>query len=334
MNKAASESTADHESFEYIELKRFILWMLWSMVLQIIFTVGFQIFSGSLTLGAVLIESTASLLLHVFNLIIIRIILRHNPFSHPYGTGKLENFAGFLYAILAIPGGLWILVSAYNTCIGPLQVVNLGFAAVPMFIFLIRAYCLFLFVRRIAQRQSQPSPMTIAYVVNMKVTTISDAMMLLGLLIGYVVSLTKNSGIAIYFDVGIALFIGLYMLYSAVQVLLANFKSLVDMPLPEQDQLIILQALTAHFNAYEDIGNIFSQLSGSTRLIQIELYVKPGTTAKEINQLMNNIQKHLKHHFEKMVFHLIPLLKEDAREPIQTITLCSVPNRLDGLSGR
>ena len=311
MNPAASENTADHEGFEYIELKRFILWTLWSMVVQIIFTIGIQLFSGSLTLGAVLIESTASLLLHVFNLIIIRIILRKNPFSHPYGTGKLENFAGFLYSILAIPGGLWILVSAYNTYLSPPQAVNLGLAAVPMLIFLIRAYSLFLFSRRIAQRYSQPSPMTTAYVVNMKVTAISDAMMLLGLLIGCVVSLTKNSGISIYFDVAIASIIALYMLYSAVQVLLANFKSLVDMPLPESDQLMIMQALTAHFNSYDDIGNIFSQLSGNTRLIQIELYVKPGTTAIEINQLMSSIQKHLKLHFEKMVFHLIPLLKED-----------------------
>ena len=104
-SKITQENPANTEDCEYFELKRLIFLTLWSLVLEIVLTVVMQFFSGSLALGAVLIDSAASLLLHIFNMISIGIILRRNAFSHPYGTGKLENFAGFLYSIATIPGG-------------------------------------------------------------------------------------------------------------------------------------------------------------------------------------------------------------------------------------
>jgi divalent metal cation (Fe/Co/Zn/Cd) transporter len=95
-------------------------------------------------------------------------------------------------------------------------------------------------------------------------------------------------------------------------VLIRNFRSLIDLPLPEADQMKVLQALAAHFEAYEDIGNVYTQMSGSTRLVQIELYVKPDTTAAEIQALSADMENRLKQHFGKLLFHLIPLVKERA----------------------
>ena len=309
MKKTAREQPADSDDFEYVELKRLIFLTLWSLVLEITLTVLMQIISGSLALGAALIDSAASLLLHIFNMISIGIILRRNAFSHPYGTGKLENFAGFLYAILTIPGGLWIIVSAYNSYLGPPQPLSLGPATVCGLFFVIRAYWLFRISQRIVRRYPHPSPMTISYLINMRVTTISSVMIFAGLLIGYSMSFTRHAGVVIYFDIAIASSISLYMLYTGVNVLISNFRSLVDLPLPEPDQFKILQALTSHFDDYEDIGNVYSQLSGSTRLVQIELYVKAEVTAQEITHLSVAIERRLKEQFGKLVFHLIPLVK-------------------------
>ena len=308
----AQEASAENEDYEYFELKRLIFLTLWSLVFEIVLTVAVQIFSGSLALGAVLIDSAASMLLHIFNMISIGIILRRNAFSHPYGTGKLENFAGFLYSIATIPGGIWIIFSAYNNYLNPPQNVNLGLATVSTIFYIIRAYWLYGIARRIVQRYPQSSPMTMSYLVGMRVTTISSVMLFAGLLIGYSMSFTKHAAAVIYFDIAIASVIGLYMLYTGISILISNFKSLVDMPLPEPDQFKILQALTAHFEDYEGIGNVYSQLSGSTRLVQIELYVKAELTARDINDLSAAIEKRLKEQFGKLVFHLIPLVRENA----------------------
>lgn len=282
------------------------------MVLQITLAIIVQIMAGSLTLGALLIDSATSLLLHIFNMVSVGIILRQNAFSHPYGTGKLENFAGFLYAVLAIPGGLWILYSVYGSYLQPPQTVSLGLSTLPILFATVRVVWLFRMVRGVYQRAAHPSPMTHSYLVNLRVTVVMNTLLLTGVLIGYGVSLTQHGGMAAYVDMAIASLQGAYLLYSATQVLLANFKSLIDLPLPEVDQMRIMHALTAHFDAYEDIGKVYTQLSGSTRMVQIELFVKPDTSAAEIQSLSANIENRLKQHFGKLLFHLIPLVKQGA----------------------
>lgn len=282
------------------------------MVLQITLAIIVQIMAGSLTLGALLIDSATSLLLHIFNMVSVGIILRQNAFSHPYGTGKLENFAGFLYAVLAIPGGLWILYSVYGSYLQPPRTVSLGLSTLPILFATVRVVWLFRMVRGVYQRAAHPSPMTHSYLVNLRVTVVMNTLLLTGVLIGYGVSLTQHGGMAVYVDMAIASLQGAYLLYSATQVLLANFKSLIDLPLPEADQMKIMQALTAHFDAYDDIGKVYTQLSGSTRMVQIELFVKPDTSAAEIQSLSANIENRLKQHFGKLLFHLIPLVKQGA----------------------
>jgi divalent metal cation (Fe/Co/Zn/Cd) transporter len=312
MMQTLPEVTAPDPGFEYVELQHLIFWTLWSLVLLIGISMVVQFMAGSLTLGAVLIDSATSLLLHIFNTVSIGVILRQNPFSHPYGTGKLENFAGFLYAMLAIPGSLWILFSAYSSFMQPPPTANLGLATLAILLSVIRSVWLLRRVQRMAQRYAHPSPLTTSYLVNLRVSSVTDLTLLIGVFIGFGFSLTRHADLALDFDVAIASLQGFYLLYSAIQVLLANFKSLIDMPLPEADQLKILQALSAHFDAFEDIGNVYTQLSGSTRLVQIELYVKPDTTAEAIGSLSADMHNCLKVHFGKLVFHLIPLVRQEA----------------------
>jgi len=314
MHQALSEKSTHAHILgnEFVDLQRFVFWTLWTMVLQITFAIIVQIVAGSLTLGAMLIDSATSLFLHIFNLVSVGIILRQNVFSHPYGTGKLENFAGFLYALLAIPGGMWVLYSVYNSYLQPPETANLGLSTLPILFAVIRVVWLFKVVRGIYQRAVHPSPLTHSYLVNLRVTVVMNVLLLTGVLIGYGVSLTDHGGMAVYVDMVIASLQGLYLLYSATQVLLANFVSLIDLPLPEADQMKVLQVLTAHFEAYEDIGNVYTQLSGSTRMVQIELYVKPDTSAAEIQSLSTDMENRLKQHFGKLLFHLIPMVKKGA----------------------
>ncbi len=312
MTQTLPEDTAPDPGFEYVELQRLIFWTLWSLVLLIGISMVVQFMAGSLTLGAVLVDCATSLLLHIFNTVSIGVILRQNPFSHPYGTGKLENFAGFLYALLAIPGSLWILFSAYSSFMQPPPTANLGLATLAILFSVFRSVWLLRRVRGIFQRYAHPSPMTKSYLVDLRVSYVTDLALLIGVFIGFGFSLTSHPGLALDCDVVIASLQGLYLLYSAIQVLLANFKSLIDLPLPEADQFKILQALSTHFDAFEDIGNVYTQLSGSTRLVQIELYVSPDTTAEAIQSLSSSMEVRLKEHFGKLVFHLIPLVKEEA----------------------
>ena len=309
MPKTLPEKTTSAPDTEYLELQRVIFWRLWYQAILIATTIILQLISGSLTLGAKLIDASTGILFTIFNLISIGIILRQNPFSHPYGTGKLENFAGFVFGIITIPGGLWILYSAYGSYMKPPATVSLGLTTLPLLYAVMRSAWLFVMARRITQRYAQTSPMTRTCIISMRVTFVTDLLLLTGILIGVGVSIIHHERSAVYFDMAISVFLGLYLLYSGARVLLTNFKSLIDLPLPEDDQLKIMNALAAHFEAYENLGNVYTQLSGRTRMVQIELYVKPDTTAETIQSLSADIENRLKKHFEKLLFHLIPLVK-------------------------
>lgn len=152
--------------------------------------------------------------------------------------------------------------------------------------------------------------MTQSYLVNMKLSVISSLGILAGLLFGSWMFSTGRIVIATTVDLIIAVAVAVYMCYCAIDLLVRNFRSLIDMPLPERDQYRILNALVGDFDAYEEIGNIYSQLSGSTRLIQIELYFDRSTTAEEIDQLRGRIEERLLGHFNKLLFHLIPLIRK------------------------
>ena len=311
MPKTMPEKTTSTPDTEYKELQRLINWTLWCQALLIAIIITVQFIGGSLTLGAKLIDVSAGFLLSVFNAISISIILRQNPFSHPYGTGKLENFAGFAFGIFVIPGGLWILYSAYGTYIKPPETVSLGLATLPILYAVVRSTWVFIMSLRFNQRYMQKSPMSRACVISSRVTFVADLLLLTSVLIGVGISFAHHEGLAVYFDMAISVVLGIYLLYSGIRVLMANFKSLIDLPLPEDDQLKIMHALAAHFEAYENLGNVYTQLSGNTRMVQIELYVKPDTTAETIQLLSDDIENRLKSHFGKLLFHLIPLVMQE-----------------------
>jgi divalent metal cation (Fe/Co/Zn/Cd) transporter len=158
------------------------------------------------------------------------------------------------------------------------------------------------------------SPLTRSYLLMMKLAVIEDVSIFAGMFLGAWILAAGRGDAAVMTDLIIAFAAASYMIYCAIDTLVLNFRSLVDMPLPETDQCLIIQALTADFDAWEGIGNIYSQLSGSTRLIQIELYVDGDTKAREIEALRCRIEERLRDRFTRLQFHLIPLVKKIEQE--------------------
>jgi divalent metal cation (Fe/Co/Zn/Cd) transporter len=144
----------------------------------------------------------------------------------------------------------------------------------------------------------------------MKITFITDISICAGLLMGLWMSSVGYIRISTIIDFVIAIMVSVYMLYYSIRLLISNFQSLTDMPLPEKDQYKNLNALIADVDSFKNPGKIYSQLSGNTCLIQIEIYVDHTATIEDIDQLRIRIEGRLKQHFNKMLFHLIPLIQE------------------------
>jgi cation diffusion facilitator family transporter len=302
-----ARQSASAQDREYADLKRFIFWVLATLVPLTAVTITIGILSDSLTVFSLALDCGTSLILHSFNMVSIVIILRQNRFNFPYGTGKLENFSGFLYALLVIPMSLVILVSAVNRYLHPPASIDLGLAQISLVLSTVRACVLLAWASRLCKRYPNHSPMTQSYFVNHRLTLIRNLSIILGLLFGLGMLSSGHFRVALLVDLIIGISVAIYMLKCAVHLLTRNFRSLIDLPLPEADQYKILKTLVTDYDAYEGVGNIYSQFSGSNRFIQIELYFSETTTVADIEMLRARLEHNLRKHFGKLVFHLIPL---------------------------
>ena len=295
---------------EYLDLKKYIFWVLATLVPLTAISFVIAVISNSLTIFITALDCGASLVLHAFNMVSIVVIQRRNSYNFPYGTGKLENFSGLLYALMVIPMTLLIIHSAFGRYLRPPATIDLGLAQVSLVLGFLRSWVLLFWVSRLCGRYPDPSPMTHSYYVNLKLTLIRNLSIIVGLLFGLWLLSSGHFRAALAVDLIIGVAVALYMFYSAIGVLVRNFKSLIDLPLPEADQYRILNAMVADFDNYEGIGNIYTQLSGSTRFVQMEIFFKGATAVDEIEALRGRLEERLKVHFSKLVFHLIPLAQE------------------------
>jgi divalent metal cation (Fe/Co/Zn/Cd) transporter len=114
-----------------------------------------------------------------------------------------------------------------------------------------------------------------------------------------------HAGILI--DPAFAAILATYMLVNAVILIKNNFRSLMDMPLVESDQLKILNVLSSHYDSYENLGNIYTRTCGNTRIIEIELHFKPNTSLETINLLAERLRAQFETLFADFDFRLLPV---------------------------
>ncbi|MBN1664400.1 MAG: cation diffusion facilitator family transporter [Deltaproteobacteria bacterium] len=290
---------------EYRELHRIITWLVATSLPVTTMVITLGILSGSLSIIAITMDYGLSLVLNIMSLITLGIILRQNAFKYPYGTGKLENFAGFLYGVCIIPLALTIIAAAVRRFIHPPETINFGIAML-FSIAVIRLAVFAVWITRLSKKYPVHSPLFRAYYVDYRAGLINESAIFCGLLLAFVVEKSGELGLAVIMDLAVAALIALYLLYNGISMIVRNVRSLMDLPLGEKSQYKILECLTQEFESYDGIGSIYTRMSGKTRMVQLELYFSENTTIMEIETLRRRMETKLKEHFGDLIFHLIP----------------------------
>ena len=291
------------------QLKKLIDVTLYSMIPLMALSVITGILSNSMTILAVAFDYGLSLIVQLFAFKAIRTIVKSNVIKFPYGTGKLENFSAIVYGALAIPVSLFIIYSSIMRFVIP-PAISVGIAQIPLIPNLVRSLLLFRRSRQLSR--SSESPMVHSYYVNFKVTAMIDTSILASLSVVLLLATSGYSQIAYIIDPTVSSLLGAYMLFSGVKLTVSNFKVLIGLPLPEEEQLKIMAILAQEYNDYEDIGNIYTRSSGKTRFIELELYLNKDLSMEEMTNLKRRIEKRLQEHFRDLRFVLIPMCEENS----------------------
>jgi divalent metal cation (Fe/Co/Zn/Cd) transporter len=241
-----------------------------------------------------------------FSIYAIRQVMRADAFRFPYGAGKLENFAAFLGGVLNIPSGVYLAVIAVTHLLHPDE-VSYALALVPIAAETGRMAVLYLSVRRLARRVDPPPPPLLqAYLLDWRVNLLSDCGVLVAFAAGGLLVRGGLAGAGERMDSVIALAISVYMLWVGVVLVRRNFSALMDLPLPEGDQLKIMKVLADHFADYGEIGNISTRSSGKTRFVEMELGFPADRSLGEITALSREMEAALATVLPDLVFRIVP----------------------------
>ncbi len=264
--------------------------------------------SHSLSVAALATQCGVSFVADFFILLAMRSMVKSNIFSFPYGTGKLENFIGFMTGTLMLPTAAVIYISTAKSLLSGTHEVHFALTQIGMIPGLLRDASLLFWSKKLIRKSKAPSPMVQSFAVSYQVSVIVTTVGILSMLLALWLTETQHGRLGVMIDLALAALLATYMLVNAVILLSANFRSLIDLPLAESDQLKIIKVLVDNYEFFDNLGIVYSRTSGSKKIVEIELYFKQNTSILEIGLLAERFRAQLNTLYADFDFRLIPLV--------------------------
>ena len=287
-------------------LKRIAELSIYSSLIITPLSVIFSRITGSVTLVIYFIWAAAAIAVKIFALISVRIMLKENQFMFPNGTGKLENFSSFFFGVSIVPIGAYYLVDSVIRLFSPLHSVTYLLCQVPVALSLLMTMGLKILTIHMIRRDPNPSPILSAYNINFNVSLTSDSFLFLAFLAGYILTVLGYDYLSVRVDPVLSVILSLYMIRVGLPLIIGNFRSLIDLPLPEKDMLKILKVTTEFYKEYSGFGMLFTRQSGKQKIIEIELLFDPGISLEKIMEIEKNMSSRIKQDIPDVHFRLIP----------------------------
>ncbi len=209
-----------------------------------------------------------------------------------YGFGRFESLTSMGMAVLMVVSFLCITAAAAYRFLHPVSVQGMG-VLIGIVLHVIFG---FINVRLLVQSlRLEQRDKTALVTAQRRVFTIkagANILMFGTLCISF---FFREHRWAFYADPVAAVVIAGLLLASAAKTFKFSVRDLIDRAVEEQSQLLILRALTLHFDEYEQIHDIRTRCAGSKVYIEIFLEFSPqhqhGTVMDTIRSLQRDIKK-------------------------------------------
>jgi divalent metal cation (Fe/Co/Zn/Cd) transporter len=290
-------------------IKTFLTVGFWTLVLEILICLYIANVSNSVTIFTFLLESSLSLIVYFFAIVAVSLSIKDNSYKFPYGTGRLENFISFFQAGLSLPGAAIVLYSIWKTTVNAPPEISFGYTQIAFLYMNLRLIMLKWWAKSIIKKSDVYSPILNAYNVYYTICLIEAIFSAFSLLVAFWFQDSGNVHTARIIDIALSLFFTAYWIFTSMKVMKENFEALIDLPLKEADQLLILKILATQFDKYEGIGFIYSRISGRKKIIEIELNFSKSRSLSKIAELQDEIKTGLEQHFSDVKFNLIPVIR-------------------------
>ncbi|MHB8110991.1 MAG: cation diffusion facilitator family transporter [Syntrophorhabdaceae bacterium] len=247
------------------------------------FTIGF--FSGSLAVVSSGVDSLLDVFMSAMNFYAIRKASEPADEIHRYGHGKVEDIAGAIQSLVIVFSGLYIVFKSMQTYIHKGIISYTFYDFLVMGISLMFSFMISTFLQRIGKRTG--SNALIADALHYRSDLYSNSGALIAIILTYFTSI-------ILFDLIFAVFAGLIILSSAIQIFRKSFSGIMDSRLPDSIEDQIRDIINDMSFPIAGFHRLRTRKSGSSKYIDFHLLACRKVTIDEAHSLADRIESRIK----------------------------------------
>jgi cation diffusion facilitator family transporter len=265
----------------------------------IILKIAVAIITGSISILAQAVDSFLDLFAVIITFFAIVIAARPADEEHPFGHGKVENIAAMVQAMLIFTAGGLIIYSAVRRIITG---TTLALAEAGIGVMLISIVASIFLSRHLLKVSRAVDSIALqANARNIATDVYSAAAVLAGLIA------IRFTGLNIL-DPIIALLVALLILKVAYDVLRESFGGLIDVKLPEVEEIEIKSCIIEHYSEVVGFHKLRTRKAGSQRYIDLHLVMPKNASVEEAHKMCDHLEQDIKMrlHHASVVIHVEP----------------------------
>ncbi len=259
--------------------------------------------SGSLTIAAELARGGLLFMVELISLFTLRRSHRGKLASFEYGIGKIERVITVLIALGLYLSALFTLEATIGRINSP-TVMPTPFLVLAVMVananLLVNTFCYGDFVR------SMPEQGSLILESQIRSRLVKVAASAIVVVVMVVACWLADPKAAVYVDAFGALFVIVYMVKAATDMLRESLPDVLDRALPEADQMKVLRALSGHFGEFEHFSSAKSRRSGGHAFVEIDLSFEPDLPLSEVTRRSQEIESDIRQALPDAIVSVIP----------------------------
>ncbi len=239
------------------------------------------VLSGSVAVLASAIDSILDMGVSLFNFFAIKKAEEHPDDKFPYGKGKIQAIAGVIEGTIITLSGIYIIYEAINKMINHKTTEYIGISLIVMLFSIIVTWLLVRYLLRVAQETD--NIVIKADALHYQTDLLSNGAVVMALVFVYLIGWD-------WIDALFGLAIGLYIIYSAYEIIQESIMILLDRSLDSELVGKIGEILANHpkVNGYHWLK---TRTDGSRNFVEFHMVLEPEMTLLEAHHIAEDIEE-------------------------------------------
>ncbi len=237
--------------------------------------------SGSVAVLASAIDSLLDMAVSIFNFFAIKKAEEDPDEHYHYGKGKIQAIAGVIEGTIITMSGLYIIYVAVEKLLHSKETTLLVPSIIAMLISIVITWFLVRYLLNVAEKTD--NIVIKADALHYKTDLWSNAAVLLSLAL---VAATGFDSIDALFGLGI----GLYIIYSAYEIIVEGVQILLDKALPSEIVAKIGEIISGHpeVTSYHWLK---TRTDGSTNFVEFHMVLRPNMLLLEAHRIADEVEE-------------------------------------------